>query len=433
MSLLQEKSNNSVGLKMYELLKRLFPICRSLTGDGVRETLKIISETIPLKIHEVPTGTKVFDWEVPKEWNIKSAYIENENGERIIDFKESNLHVMGYSIPVDKVVTLEELQQHLYSLEELPNAIPYITSYYSENWGFCLEHEKRQNLKEGNYHVIIDSSLEDGSLTYGECIIPGESDEEIFLSTYICHPSMANNELSGPVLATELAAWIALKPRKYTYRFVFIPETIGSITYLSKNLDKMKENIIAGFNITCAGDDGPYSFLASRDADTLADKVAKNVLHFTHPDYLSYSFLERGSDERQYCSPGVDLPVVSIMRSKYATFPEYHTSLDNLDFVSPTGLAGAFNVYQNCLEVLEHNVVYKMTCLCEPQLGQRGLYPSISTLDSALMLKDMRNLIAYTDGTNDLIDISNIINTSVLNLLPIVRKLLKNELIHECI
>lgn len=416
---------------MYDLIKRLFPICRSLTGDGVRESLQIIAEYIPLTIHSVPTGTNVFDWEVPREWNIRDAYVEDKNGTRIIDFKNNNLHVMGYSVPVDKWVDLPELQEHLYSLEELPNAIPYITSYYSENWGFCVEYQNRCAFKEGKYHVVIDSTLAAGELNYGELIIPGKSEKEIFLSTYICHPSMANNELSGPVMATALAKWLSETPRQYTYRIVLIPETIGSITYLSKNLDIMKNNIIAGFNITCVGDDGPYSYLMSRYGNTMADKVAKNVLHFSHPDFLTYSFLERGSDERQYCSPGVDLPVVTVMRSKYGTFPEYHTSLDNLDFVSGEGLGGTFKVYQDCIEMLEKNAVYKVTCLGEPQLGKRGLYPNVSTKASTATVEDMMNLIAYADGTNDLIDISNMINTPVSRLVPIVQNLVAEGLLAE--
>jgi aminopeptidase-like protein len=414
---------------MYELLKRLFPICRSLTGDGVRKTLRILSEEIPLTINEVPTGTKAFDWEIPKEWNIKGAYIEDEQGERIIDFKDSNLHVMGYSISVDKVVPLEELQQHLYSLEDLPDAIPYITSYYRENWGFCIEHKKRKKLKKGNYHVVIDSSLKNGSLTYGECIIPGKSKKEVFLSTYICHPSMANNELSGPVVITTLAKWLASEPREYTYRIIYVPETIGAITYLSRNLSEMKRNIIAGFNVTCVGDDGPYSYLPSRNGQTYADKVVLNTLRNRHPDFLSYSFLDRGSDERQYCSPGVDLPVVTIMRSKYGTYPEYHTSHDNLEFVSAAGLEGSLNIYKDCITTIEKNRIYNMTCLCEPQLGPHGLYPLISGKDSFRKTKAMRNFIAYADGINDLIDISNTIDVPIWELLPIIEKLIKTGLL----
>jgi aminopeptidase-like protein len=417
------------GELMHRLMEKLYPICRSITGDGVRKTLKIIQEVIPLKIHEVPSGTKVFDWEIPKEWNIRDAYILDEEGRKIIDFKKSNLHVVSYSIPVDKMVTLDELQNHLYSIEEQPDAIPYITSYYKERWGFCVTHNQRMQLKKGKYRVYIDSELNDGSLTYGELIIPGQSEKEVFLSTYVCHPSMANNELSGPVLTTYLAKWILSSPRKYTYRIVFIPETIGSITYINKNMDTMKANMIAGFNISCVGDERAYSYLSSRNGNTLADKVALNILKFRKLDFKSYSFLERGSDERQYCSPGVDLPVASIMRSKFGEYPEYHTSLDNMDLVTPAGLQGSFDVYTECIELIEKNETYKVNCFGEPQLGKRGLYPTLSTKESGRMVRDMMNFLAYADGKNDLVDISNIINVPVKELYPIIDKLYKNGLI----
>jgi aminopeptidase-like protein len=416
---------------MYQLMTELFPLCRSITGNGVRETLRIIQDHVPIVIHEVPSGTKVLDWIVPKEWNIRDAYILDPDGKKVVDFKKNNLHVVGYSMPVDKDIKLTELQEHLYSLEKQPDAIPYITSFYEDRWGFCLTHKQRNNLKEGIYRVVVDSDLKEGFLTYGEIIIPGISKEEVFLSTYICHPSMANNELSGPVVTAMLAKWILSKPRRYTYRIIFIPETIGSITYLSKNLDCMKQNIVAGFNLTCMGDDRAYSFLPSKNGSTLADKVAINILKFKHPDFIQYSFLDRGSDERQYCSPGVDLPVVSIMRSKYREFPEYHTSLDNLSFVTPAGLQGGFSVLKDCIELLERNRVYKVSCLGEPQLGRRGLYPSISTKNSHQQVKDMINFLAYADGTNDLIDISNIIQVPAWELYSLIDKFLDASLLVE--
>ena len=424
-------SFESCGDAMYQLMTELFPICRSITGNGVRETLQIIKKHIPITILEVPSGTKVLDWTVPKEWNIRDAYILDEQGNKIIDFKEHNLHVVGYSIPVDKYVNLDELQEHLYSREDLPDAIPFVASRYEERWGFCLTHNQRVKLREETYRVFIDSDLKEGSLTYGELIIPGTSTQEVFLSTYICHPSMANNELSGPVVTTMLAKWIASKPRRFTYRIIFIPETIGSINYLSRHLDQMKQNIVAGFNFTCVGDERAYSFLPSRSGATLADKAALNILHAKHPDFIEYSYLDRGSDERQYCSPGVDLPVVSIMRSKYREFPEYHTSLDNLDFVTPTGLQGSFMIHKDCFELLERNKVYRVTCLGEPQLGRRGLYPAVSTTDSHLQVNDMLNFLAYADGALDLIDISNIIKVPVWRLYTIIDSLLAAGLIHE--
>lgn len=423
------RRERQAGEDMYELMKRLFPICRSITGEGVRETLRILKETIPLDIIEVPTGTKVLDWEIPQEWNVKDAYVMNGKGERIIDFRENNLHLVSYSRPVNKTVSLEYLQNHLFSLEDQPSVIPYVTSYYNDYWGFCMSHEQRETLKDEEYKVVIDSELKDGSLTYGELIIPGRSRKEIFLSTYICHPSMANNELSGPVLTTFLAKWLLERKRRYTYRIVFVPETIGSITYLSKHMDEMKEKIIAGYNITCAGDEREYSYLPSRYGNTLADKAALNILKTNQMDFVKYSFLERGSDERQYCSPGIDLPVASIMRTKYGEYPEYHTSDDNLNLVTAHGLQGSYNIYQQCLQAIEQNEVYKVKCLGEPQLGKRGLRSTLSTKESGKAVRDMMNFIAYADGENDLIDISNRIHVPLENLYPIIEKLTENDLL----
>ena len=418
--------------EMYELCERLFPICRSITGDGVRTTLQMLVEVYgnEINIHEVPTGTKVFDWTVPKEWNIKEAYIENSKGQRVIDFKNNNLHVVGYSLPVDKFVDLQELKSVVYTQPDQPDAIPYVTSYYKECYGFCMSQNQLDKLPEDTYHIVIDSELKEGSLTYGEIIIPGDTEEEVFLSTYICHPSMANNELSGPVVATFLAKWLnLLVKRRYTYRIIFIPETIGAITYLSKNLQYLKEHVIAGFNLSCVGDNRTFSYVESRYGKTLADKAAKNVLSFYYPDYKTYSFLKRGSDERQYNAPGVDLPVCAICRSKYGEYPEYHTSKDNLELISPEGLLGAYEVYQQCILSLENNYSYKINVLCEPQLGKRGLYPTTSQKGTYDAVKVMIDFIAYADGSNDLIDISNIIGVPVNELFPVVEKLLEHDLI----
>ncbi len=417
---------------MYELVKKLFPICRSITGNGVRATLKILQEHIPLEIFEVPTGTKAFDWEVPKEWNVQDAYVIDPTGKKIIDFKRNNLHLVGYSVPVDKTVTLAELQRHLYSLPNQPEGIPYITSYYQERWGFCLAHRDREKLKTGNYKVVIDSELKNGSLTYGELIIPGRSKKEVFLSTYICHPSLANDELSGPAVAVFLAKWLLEQPRRYTYRVIFIPETIGSLVYLSRHLKMMKRRVIAGFNLACLGDNGPHSYVPTRLGDTYTDKIALNVLSAQHPNFIKYSFLDRGSDERQYNAPGVDLPVVTLCRSKFGTYPEYHTSLDNLALISLEGLQGSYELVRECLETIEGNYRYRSNFLGEPQLGRRGLYPTMTTTKVlAQEPANLLNLIAYTDGQNDLVDISNKIGVSVRELLPLVGKLTNAKLLSQ--
>jgi aminopeptidase-like protein len=407
------------GKEIYDFLKEIFPICRSITGKGNRETLAKVQEHIPIEIKEVPTGYNAYDWEVPLEWNIKDAYIRNPNGIKIANFKKNNLHVVNYSEPVNKTISLPDLQKHLYSIPTLPSAIPYITSYYNRSWGFCISDYQRKNLVDGQYEVYIDSSLEKGSMTYGELIIPGDTEEEILLTTYICHPSMANNECSGIAVTTFLAKWLMSQNNKYTYRIVFAPETLGAIVYINKNYDILKKNVIAGFNITCVGDDNAYSFMPSREGNTLADRVATHVLDKFTDQYKTYSFLERGSDERQYCHPSIDLPVVSIMRSKYGTYPEYHTSLDNLDFVSPKGLYGAYSLTLKCLEALETNGIYENAVKCEPKMSKRGLHPKswhtrhLGTSQSEGLKKqvsDMMNTMVYCDGKKDLIELSNKIN-----------------------
>jgi aminopeptidase-like protein len=390
-----------IGDYMYGLAKELFPINRSLTGPGVRETLRIIQREIPeLKIHEVPTGTKVFDWKVPQEWSVKNAYVIGPDGEKIIDFQKNNLHLVGYSTPVQMELPLGELQKYLHSLPDQYDAIPYVTSYYDANWGFCLTHRQREVLKEGVYKVFIDSELKDGSLSYGEVFWPGETQEQIFLSTCICHPSMANNEISGPVLSTALGRWLSsLEKRHCTYRMVFIPETIGSIAYLSQHLQEIVDHTIAGFNLTCVGDDRAYSYLPSRRGDTLADRVLLHALKHHAPEFKRYSFLDRGSDERQYCAPGIDLPLVVFSRSKFFEYPEYHTSLDNLDVISPAGLSGSFSLMTKVLRSLELNKNYKATVLGEPQLGRRGLYPNLSIKGNYEAVDRHVNLLAYADGS----------------------------------
>lgn len=421
----------SKGEVMYLLAKKLFPICRSITGNGFRESLGIIREVVPeIEITEVPTGTQVFDWTIPKEWNINGGYIETLKGDKIIDFIDCNLHVLGYSLPIDKIVSRDELYEHIFTQKEQPDWIPYVTSYYKERWGFCMSENQKKKLVDNEYHVKIDSKLENGSLTYGDLLIPGSTKDEILFSTYLCHPSMANNELSGPVLQTELIKYIKSLPKhRYSYRFVFIPETIGSITYCSQKLSLLQKNVKAGFVLSCVGDNKAYSYIASRYADTLADRVLKNVLGFhTNGEYVSYSFLKRGSDEREYCSPGVDLPVVGFCRTKYGVYPEYHTSADNMDLITPDGLQGAFDVMKKVIDALEYNFFYKVTCKGEPQLGKRGLYPTISQKGSYSSVVAMKNLLAYSDGRNDLIGISDIIEQPIDVLIPIINKMLDNNL-----
>jgi aminopeptidase-like protein len=421
-----------VGQQMHDLARRLWPICRSITGDGVRQTLSILREHLPgLAVHEVPTGTQCFDWPVPREWNIRDAYILDPDGRKIVDFKQHNLHVLGYSVPVDRALPLEELQQHLHSLPEQPDAIPYVTSYYVERWGFCLPDRLRRSLRPGTYRAVIDSTLAPGHLSYAELVLPGREPDEVFVPTYICHPSMANNELSGPVVCTFLARRLADRERRFTYRFVFVPETIGSIVYLSRNLEHLRRHVVAGFNVSCVGDERCYSYLASRHGHTLADRVVTHVLRHTDPAYHTYHYLDRGADERQYCAPGVDLPVATVMRSKYGTFPEYHTSRDDLSLITPRGLAGSLQVLERCFACVEANRTYRTPVLCEPQLGRRGLYPTLSTGWMSNAAKAVPDLLAYSDGTQDLLGVAETIGMPLWDLLDIVRSLLRESLLEE--
>lgn len=422
------------GRAIYDFAARLFPICRSITGEGVRQTLRIISDAlaedgVELTVHEVPSGTPVFDWTVPREWVIRQAYIEDAFGNRVIDMAENNLHVMGYSTPVDRWVDAEELKKHIFTQADQPDVIPYVTSYYKERYGFCMSERQKNALPEGRYHMYIDSELIDGSLTYAEAVLPGSLDEEILITSYICHPSMANNECSGPALLTELIRYVkAVKHRKYTYRFLLNPETIGSITYLSQNYRHLREKLRAGVVLSCVGDDGDYSLVHTRYGSTIADKSLAAVLKYQER-YKEYSFLQRGSDERQYNAPGIDLPVVGFCRSKYGTFPEYHTSADNMEFITPAGLWGSYDVITQWIDAMEWNEKYRVTVLCEPQLGKRGLYPTVSQKGTYDAVSATVNLIAYADGTNDLFDISERIHCPVSQVVEVVRKLLENDLL----
>ena len=421
-----------IGYEIHKLAKKLWPLNRSITGKGTRDTLKELATYIPdLKIRSVLSGTPVFDWNVPKEWKVKEAYIISPKGKKICDFSENNLHLIGYSAPFKGEVSLEILKEHLHTLPNQPDAIPYITSYYEERWGFCLTHKQFSQLEEGNYQVNINTELFDGELNYAELFIKGKSEKEIFLSTYICHPSMANNEISGPAVVTFLTKWLKeIEKTEYSYRIIFIPETIGSITYLSLNHKKMTENTYAGFNVTCVGDDRAYSYLPSRNGNTISDIVAKHILKWTDANFKHYSWLNRGSDERQYCSPGIDLPVASIMRTKYREYPEYHTSLDNLEnVVTPKGLDGGYWAIRRAIEAIERNKKYKVSVLCEPQMGKRGLYQTLSTKKTDKNIQFIMDFISYCDGKNTLIEISEKLNVPIWDLYDLVEKLQKNNLI----
>ena len=420
-----ESTASDTGADMHQWATDLFPICRSLTGDGVRSTLDYLQRLLPsLKVHEIPSGTRAFDWEVPREWVIRDAFIADIEGNRLVDFNTNNLHVVGYSTSVDAVLSRAELDEHLYSLPELPHAIPYVTSYYRETWGFCLTHDQLTQMGDGPFRVLIDSEHKVGSLTYGELIIPGNTSDEILLSTYVCHPSMANNELSGPVVTTALARWIlGVEDRHYTYRIVMVPETIGSVVYLSLHLRHLQEHLKAGWVLTCIGDDRAYSYLPSPSGATFADRVSKKVMSKSNHRFDQYSFLDRGSDERQYCSPGVDLPVVSLMRSKYGTYSEYHTSLDDLSLVTPNGLQGGLDMMKAVIDELESSPRWRSTVLGEPQMGKRGLYPTTSTSTSAHEVYDMMNVLAFCDGTHDTEELASICSITVSKVEEIVNRL----------
>ena len=423
-----------IGNKIYKFAEELWPLNRSITGEGLRETLKRIKFHLPnLKIKSVPSGTKVFDWKIPKEWNVNEAYIISPSGIKFCDFSINNLHLIGYSMPFEGKLELNELKKHLYTLPDQKNAVPYITSYYKKRWGFCLTQDQYNNLEEGEYYVKIDSSLFDGYLNYAELLIEGKSSKEIFLSTYVCHPSMANNELSGPTVLTYLAKWLSEHNNlEYSYRIIFIPETIGSITYLSINKDLMKRNIIAGFNISCIGDDRSYSYLPSRNGNTLSDSISKHVLKFTDKNFKRYTWLDRGSDERQYCAPGIDLPIASIMRTKYGQYPEYHTSLDNLkNVVTPLGLDGGYWVLRRAIEALENNKIYKVTVFCEPQLSKRELYPTLSIKKSYKQNMLILDLISLCDGSNSLLEIADRLETPIWDLYEMIDILVSNNLLEE--
>jgi aminopeptidase-like protein len=390
---------------MYALVSELYPICRSITGDGVRDTLRRIGTHVPLEISEVPSGTQVFDWTIPREWNIRDAFIKNSRGERIVDFKRCNLHVLNYSTPVHARLSLQELRPHLFSIEQHPTWIPYRTSYYAENWGFCVSHDQLQSLTDDEYEVCIDSSLSDGSLTYGEYYQPGETTDEVLVSCHVCHPSLCNDNLSGISVATFLAGEVARRPRRYSYRFLFVPGTIGAITWLARNKERAAR-IRHGLVLTCVGDPGGFHYKRSRQGHAEIDRVVEHVLRHEGVRHEVLDFSPYGYDERQYCSPGFNLAVGCLMRSVWGQFPEYHTSADNLDLVTPVALAETLRTCTNIFEVLEHNLTYESTNpYCEPALGKRGLY---RTVGGNVANDNMARLwvLNLSDGAHSLLDIA---------------------------
>ncbi len=395
------------GEAMYGLIRDLYPICRSITGDGVRKTLAILRSHIPLEIHEVPSGTKVFDWTVPKEWNIRDAYVRDARGSKVIDFGSSNLHVVNYSVPVRGTMPLSELKNHLYSIPEKPEVIPYRTSYYKEDWGFCLRDDVLQSLSGPEYEVVIDSTLKDGHLTYGEYVLEGETDQEILLSCHVCHPSLCNDNLSGIALTAFLARSLQPVRRRYTYRFLFIPGTIGAITWLALN-EAATTRIKHGLVVACVGDGGSFTYKKSRRGNAEIDRVVEHVLRASGQPYRVRDFTPYGYDERQYCSPGFNLAVGSLTRTPHGEFPEYHTSADNLSLVRPEHLAGSLAMYRSVMDVLEANRRYVNTNpKCEPQLGRRGLYRQAGGyVGGAARQPALLWVLNLSDGTPSLLDIA---------------------------
>lgn len=404
--------------ELEEYFDRLWPICRSITGDGLRQSYGILEELIPLNLHEIPSGKQVFDWTIPKEWNITEAYIITPDGKKIAEFAKNNLHLVNYSIPFSGKMSFEELKPHLHTIPEMPDAIPYVTTYYRENWGFCITYDEFDQLpKEGLYEVVINSELKDGSLTYGELVLPGNTDREILFSSYLCHPSMANNELSGPLaLAFVYRELAKLKNRKYSYRFVIAPETIGVISFLHEFGDRLKENLDAGYVLTCCGDSGKFNYKRSKYSSAKGDKMAEHILKRSGAALNVREFSVGGSDERQYCSPGFNLPVGSIMRTPYQEYNQYHTSLDNKDFISFEALSETVQQTLSICKGFELDEYPVSTVQnCEPHLGKRGLYPSSVNpkVDRNLIHRRM-HLLTYADGNHSLLDIAEKRNESIM-------------------
>jgi len=418
---------------MHRFIADLYPMCRSITGNGLRETLSAVAKLAPLTLREVPTGTQVFDWTVPQEWNIRDAYVMNSRGERVIDFQTSNLHVVNYSVPVNRKMRLAELKSHLFTLPDRPAWIPYRTSYYKESWGFCLSQHQLERLPDDEYEVVIDSSLQPGYLTYAECFLQGELPDEIIVSTHCCHPSMCNDNLSGIAVAAFLATHLSSRPRRYSYRFLFIPGTIGAITWLALNEEKISR-IRHGLVLTGLGDSGKLHYKRSRRGDAEIDRAAAYVLRHAPYDHQLLDFAPYGYDERQFCSPGINLPVGRLSRSPHATFPEYHTSADNLGFVHPEKLGESFDACLQILSLLERNGTFlNLNSKCEPQLGRRGLYGMIGGgPDAGVRELAMLWVLNLSDGNHSLLDITERSNIAFDSICAAAEALQQKGLLREC-
>jgi aminopeptidase-like protein len=402
---IDRRGRTILGKQLHGFAAELFPICRSITGDGLRATLKKIQERIPLEISEVPTGTEVFDWTVPQEWNIRDAYIAR-NGERIVDFRRSTLHVVNYSAPVRATLSLPELKEHLHTIPEHPEWIPYRTSYYKKTWGFCLSQSQLAALTEGDYEVCIDATVEDGSLSYGECYLPGRSQDEVLVSAHACHPSLANDNLSGLTVATALAELLKVREHHYSYRFLFAPGTIGAIAWLARNKNTASR-IQHGLVLTCIGDAGGFHYKKSRRGDAPIDRAMAHLLRHCAEPSETIDFSPYGYDERQFCSPGFNLAVGCLMRSVWGTFPEYHTSADNLDFITPDKLGGSLHLCASLIDLLEGDRTYlNQSPYCEPQLGKRDLYRSTGGESLATEIHARLWVLNFSDGTHSLLDIA---------------------------
>ena len=423
---------DDIGQEMHAFIEQMYPICRSITGDGFRETLSLTSRYIPLEIHEVPTGTPVFDWTVPKEWNIRDAYVKDSTGQRVIDFRKSNLHVVSYSMPVQATLSLAELKDHLFTLPEHPDWIPYRTSYYQETWGFCLCHNDLLKMREDRYEVCIDSSLESGHLTYGEYYLPGQEEDEILISCHACHPSLCNDNLSSIAMVTFLAKHLSARPRRYSHRFLFIPGTIGSITWLCLNeerVNKIKHGLVAA----CVGDPGKSTYKKSRQGDTEIDRAVAHVLKHSGQAYEIMDFSPYGYDERQYGSPGFNLPVGCLMRTPHGRYPEYHTSADDLAFVRPECLADSFAKYLAVLNILENNRTYlNLNPKCEPQLGKRGLYRLMGgDREAGFDQMSLLWVLNLSDGKHSLLDIAEQAGYEFIMINNAAEVLLENGLLAD--